>query len=147
MKKATLVVILALVLFASTGLATSGYDDFEIDGSLVFPHIALGGGYQMTIILMNLGTAGDAPGTLHFLKQDGTPMQVIHEMNYVSEISVTLDPGEIRYVLIGSLSPEIMAGWAIFEMSGSHPLVYGSVIFAFIAEGNTVTQVGVTGSR
>jgi len=146
MKKSMVLAILVLVL-AGTGWAQSGYDDFEINGSLIFPHLALGGGYQMTVILMNLGTADSVSGTLHFLKQDGTPMEVIHELSLVSDIDITLAPGEIRYVLIASLSPEIMAGWAIYEMSGSHPLVYGSMIFAFLVDQNVVAQVGVTGSR
>jgi hypothetical protein len=142
-------VVIALVsLLAITPLvAQIGFQNIKIDGNLIFPQVAVGGGYQMMVVLMNLNTATRATGTLHLYRSDGQPLEVIYTGGRSANIPVTLDAGATLYIPLLAISTDLRVGWALLEMVGQHPLVYGSVIYTRMAQDQVASQIGVIGSR
>jgi hypothetical protein len=147
MKNRLVFVLLFTVALSSLVCAQTGFQDIKIDGSLIFPQIAVGGGYQMVIVVMNLATTGTVNGTLRFFNSDATPMEVLLQTGRGSQIAVEVPAGATIYVPVLAPGAALQVGWAMLEMQGLHSLVFGTVIYARYVESTLTTQVGVTASR
>jgi hypothetical protein len=127
--------------------AQTGFQNIKIDGNLIFPQVAIGGGYQMMVVLMNLSSTARATGTLHLYRSDGQPLEVLYSGGRSSDIPVQLEAGATVYLPLLALTADLRVGWALFELQTQHPLLYGSVIYARVDQSLVVSQVGVAGSR
>jgi plastocyanin len=147
------ILMLALAAMGTVLFAQGGHMGHAIDQNLIFPHFAVGGGYTTDVVLMNPGTATAVNGTLYFFRQDGTALTVQVNGNPVSQVAVSLPAGSIRYINLSPSAPDLVVGWALFEVSGGggspdpRTHVYGSVIFTFSSGGTTAGKVGVVTAR
>ena len=145
--------LIALAALGTVLYAQGGHMGHAIDKNLIFPHFAIGGGYTTDVVLMNPGTATAANGTLYFFRQDGTALTVQVNGNPVSQLAVNLPAGNVRFINLTPSTPDLVVGWALFEVSGGggnpdpRTNVHGSVIFTFSSGGSTAGKVGVVSAR
>jgi hypothetical protein len=94
----------------------------------LFPHIAIGGVWSSTMILMNLdGVAADT--RVEFFKPDGTPWQVTDaEGNTFSALDITLGALEMLIIELPSRGPDVETGWAQVEQP-DNATIGGQLIF------------------
>ncbi len=163
----TIVIVSTFPLFGQMGMPGGyGYHQHRVDRNLVFPHLALGEGYTLTVVLMNPGVTDALSGRLSFYKQDGTALPVSIEGQMVTYRDITLPPSGTVYLSAGPAGPGLVSGWAIFELvddgsgnwGGHHGSggamdhsnydhVFGTLIYEFAPGDATQTQVGLLGSR
>ena len=146
------------VLFAAAGNAANGNlsnsGDFIYTATattapavqnpitLVFPQVAVGGGYNTVINLVN---TGDSPvdGNLRLAQNDGSPMIVSFGSVQASSTPVSIPPGGFQSITAGPLNQNesTRAGWARVESSGGTP--GGVATFQLVEGGALKTTVGV----
>ncbi len=109
---------------------------------LVFPHVAIGGGYTTQIILFSR-SSGTVQGKIRFFQDDGTPFQ----LSAGSEPAYTIEPnGAYRLELRGG--SDLQQGYAVVTLESGDIIPSGSLIFQYRQnEGSQnerlVTEAGV----
>jgi hypothetical protein len=113
--------------------------------TLVFPQVAIGGGYLTAFNLVNTG--GDAvTGDLSLWQDNGTPLDVRVGSTQVSSIPVDIASGGTQIITAGPInaSDPVRVGWAKLESAGGTP--GGVATFQFALSGILETIVGVLSS-
>jgi hypothetical protein len=149
------------ILFAAAGNAANGNfansGDFIYTTSvvtdpapanpvtLVFPQVAIGGGYTTVFNLLNTGGAAVA-GDIALAQGDGSPMIVTFGSVQASSTPVSIPPGGAQQIIAGPLNATepTRAGWGRVESSGGTPGGVGT--FQFAQGGVLQTIVGVLSS-
>jgi hypothetical protein len=113
--------------------------------TLVFPQVAIGGGYTTVFNLLNTGSTAVA-GNLVLAQGDGTPMIVTFGSVQSASTSVSIPPGGAQQIIAGPLNATepTRAGWGRVESSGGTPGGVGT--FQFVQGGVLKTIVGVLSS-
>jgi hypothetical protein len=109
---------------------------------LNFPHIIDGGGHQTTFLFLNTSDIQES-GTLHFMKDDGSPFKVrLHgEDEAVSQFRYSIHAKGALHILTDGSSSEITTGWArLVPEQGPTPM--GSGILGSISGGILVMESG-----
>jgi hypothetical protein len=113
--------------------------------TLVFPQVAIGGGYLTVFSLVNTG--GDAvTGDLSLWQDNGTPLEVIVGSTQTSSIPVDIASGGTQRITAGPINAgdPVRVGWAKLESAGGSP--GGVATFQFALSGILETIVGVLSS-
>jgi plastocyanin len=131
--------------------AQTGFNGLAIDGNLIFPQIAVGGGYTTDVFLMNPGNLTDASGVLYFFDSQGLPLMLQHNEATVTQVPVNIPRGSIQKITL-TVSPDVLTvGWAIFvtQPGTPNPLpeVFGSVLYTNTSGTTLLAQIGVPGTR
>lgn len=154
MTKKLHLVIGLMLMFVTSLSAQLGFNGHTIDKNLVFPHLAIGAGYELQVILFNPGQSISVSGTLYFFNQNGTAMQVSANSQLVTQLPVTIPAGGSQYVTILPPGTDLAVGWALFEVTSAaqggtepHDRVFGSVIFTHFTATAADGQVGVLGAK
>lgn len=153
MNMRTICLMAALALFVTGVSAQGGVNGLTISNNLIFPHFAVGAGYTSEVVLMNPGQISAVDGTLYLFNQDGTPMTVNINGTPASQQLVSLPEGSIKYIELTATGTSLMAGWALFEVTGPagppdpHPQVSGSIEFTHASGGLTDGKVGIVGGK
>jgi plastocyanin len=147
------VFLVAFLTIALTGQlhAEPGFNGLAIEGNLIFPQIAVGGGYTSDVFLQNPGNLTDASGILYFFDDHGFPLTLQYKGNAVTEVPVDVPRGTIQKITL-TISPDVLtAGWAIFVTRPGTPdplpEVFGSVVYTNVSGTTVLTQTGVLGER
>jgi len=136
--------------FIYTASATTNPAAEALPLSLLFSHIAVGGGYTTTFTITNTGS-DTATGNLFLTTSDGTPLDVTlsspsaigaDERIFASSSDVIVPPGGTQ--IINATAPgstQVLAGWARVESSGGE--LSGVATFQFRENGALKTVAGV----
>jgi hypothetical protein len=113
--------------------------------TLVFPQVAVGGGYSTIFNLVNTGDT-ILTGNLSLAQPDGSLMIVNFGSVQSASTPITIPPGGTQQVTAGPLdtTEPARAGWGRLESSGGTPGGVG--IFQFVEGGVLKTIVGVLSS-
>jgi hypothetical protein len=113
--------------------------------TLLFPQIAVGGGYRTVFSLLNIG--GDAiAGDLSLWNENGTPMIVSIGSTQTSSIPVNISSGGTQVITADSINANdpTIAGWAKLESVGGTPA--GVATYQFSSVQGLEAIVGVLSS-
>jgi plastocyanin len=152
MKKAFCFSVILTIALAGQLAAQTGFNGLTIDGNLIFPQFAVGGGYTTDILLQNPGNLTDATGTLYFFDSFGSPLTLQYNGTGVTSVTnVSVPMGAVKKISL-TISPDVLTvGWAMFvtRPGTPNPLpeVFGSVIFTDVFGSTVLSQIGVLGSR
>jgi plastocyanin len=139
------------ILLVGQLAAQTGYNGLAIDGNLVFPQFAVGGGWSTDFFLQNPGNQTDASGALYFFDENGSPLTLQYNGASVSRISVNVPMGSIQKIPVTVTPSVLKVGWAIFVTNPGTPNplpeVFGSLVFTFTSGSTVSSQIGVLGSR
>ncbi len=143
--------LLLIIALAGPLAAQTGFNGLAIDGNLIFPQIAVGGGYTTDVFLMNPGSVTDASGVLYFFDSQGAALALQSNGSPVTQISVTIPRGSIQKITL-TISPDVLTvGWAMFVTNPGTPdplpEVFGSVVYTAVSGTTLLTQTGVLGMR
>jgi plastocyanin len=143
--------IVLTIALAGQLSAQTGFNGFAINGNLIFPQIAIGGGYTTDVFLQNPGNVTNASGILYFFSDQGLPFTVQFNGNPTTQIPVNVPTGSIQKITVTDTSSTASAGWAMFVTNPGTPdplpEVYGSVVFTNVSGTTVLTQTGVVGTR
>ncbi len=128
--------------------------DAALSTSLVFAHIAIGGGFSTIFAIHNTGS-GSLEGNLILTGQDGKPLAALLSESFIAEASpsvsaalassipIAIPQGGVKFLTATSPSPgdPLKAGWARLESTGGTP--GGVATFQYIADGKLATIAGV----
>ena len=104
----------------------------------IFPQVAVGGGYQTSIIALNIGVSSTAAVDVSLTKSNGTAFPVTVESVTASTFSRTVPPmGTAR---LETTSSSFGSGYAKFL--SSVPL-YGSALFKTLSGTTVISEAGV----
>lgn len=107
-----LIVLMLVVLVVPAPAAEKQKDLTFFLVERVFPHIAIGGVWSSTMILMNLDGV-ETETTVLFFKPDGTPWEVTDSQgNTFSALNLTLGALGMAIIEFPSNGPDIETGWA-----------------------------------
>ena len=124
MRKLLILLILALPLQA----AEKRKDLTFLSVDRIFPHIAAGGVWSSTIILMNLDDV-EAETTMLFFKPDGSPWVVTDsEGGTYSALTITLGGLGMIVIELPSNGPDVETGWAQIDQP-DNATIGGQLIF------------------
>jgi plastocyanin len=151
MGKTTWFSLFLTIALAGQLAAQTGFRGLAIDGNLIFPQIAIGGGYTTDVLLQNPGNVTDVSGTLYFFDSLGFPLTLRYNGTSVTQISMSVPRGSIKKITL-TISPDVLTvGWAIFvTLPGTPdplPEIFGSVIYTNVSGTTLLTQTGVPGTR
>ena len=108
--------------------------------TLVFPHIAAGGGFTTELLLMNPTTL-TMTGEVVFYDSDGQPVSLQNGDQSVSRIPYTIEAnGTFRAALT---APLLVSGWAAAVPASGSLAPSGSVIFQWKSNNQVVSEAGV----
>jgi sugar lactone lactonase YvrE len=111
---------------------------------VVFPHVAAGGGYSTTILLMN-GSAQTERGTVHLIGSDGEPLRLRVGNTESAELPYIIPPnGACRFDL--DAPANLVTGYAVVEPEPGSLSPAGSAIFRLEDDAGIVTEAGVPAS-
>ena len=113
-------------------------------GTLAFPQIADGGGYQTTIIMMNTSNAAES-GVIRFYGNDGSVLAVRMANGGAagSQFAYAIPAGGfVRLVTDGSPA-EVNTGWARLTPDGGSAAPVSAAIFSYARGTVLVTESGV----
>ncbi len=111
--------------------------------SLVFPHLAAGGGYATQLLLVN-ETEGAIQGTVRLKQSDGTPLVVQLGSQEVSSFAYFLPPAGVSRVELGDPStPSVSVGYAVVDPDAGQVSPAGTAVFQLKANGQLVTEAAV----
>jgi plastocyanin len=151
MGKTTLFSLFLIMALAGPLAAQTGFSGLAIAGNLIFPQIAVGGGYTTDVFLMNPGNLTDAAGVLYFFNSDGLPLTLQYNGSATAQISVNVPKGSIQKLTLTILPDVLTVGWAIFitRPGTPNPLpeIFGSVVYTNVSGTNLLAQIGVLGTR
>ncbi len=122
------VVMILLVLAVPTQAAEEQKDLSFLFVERVFPHIAVGGVWSSTMILMNLSPV-DTETQILFFKPDGTPW-VVTDSDGATYSALTLTLGALAMAVIElpSNGPDVETGWAQLTQP-DNAIIGGQLIF------------------
>jgi hypothetical protein len=126
--------------------ATATTDAFVEDQiTLIFPQVAVGGGYRTTFSLMNTGNTL-LEGTLSLAQNDGSPMIVSFGSVQSSSVPVSIQPGGVQQITADPLNEGDPArgGWGKVESTGGTP--GGVATYRLVDGGSLKIVVGVISS-
>jgi plastocyanin len=151
MKKAVYFLVFFTMALAGQLAAQTGFNGLAINNNLIFPQVAVGGGYSTDFFFQNPGNITDASGTLYFFDNQGLPMALQYQGAAVTQVSVNVPRGSLQKIPV-SVSPDVLTvGWAIFvtQPGSPNPLpeVFGHEIFTYTSGGTVISQIGVLGTR
>jgi sugar lactone lactonase YvrE len=112
--------------------------------AVVFPHIAVGGGFTTQILLMN-GTSQPMLGRIDFVASDGKPLSVVSGTNVIVSLQYAIPAqGTYRTELdgVGGVSD----GYALVTPASGSSAPAGTIVFRLKSGGNLVTEAGVAAS-
>jgi hypothetical protein len=115
-------------------------------GVVAFPHVADGGGYQTTLILMNT-SAELQKGVVSFYGNSGTPLSVrmVSAAAADSRLSYTIQPGGYQRFVTDGSPAATNAGWAQLVPDSGYKAPVCAAVFGFTQRGILVTETGVPG--
>jgi hypothetical protein len=105
----------------------------------IFPHLAMGGGWETTIVIVNI-TNATTPFTQNFYDEAGNPMTVTVQapdgsITTVNSMQNTLAPGgSVRFTLISS-SADAQMGWSGISYDSSQGRLGGYASFRLNVNG------------
>jgi hypothetical protein len=108
-----------------------GFGDHHMEHNLILPQVVAGGNSTTTLMLLNLGNMEQMPwaeeadletrGTLHFFRQDGSPLMVeINGEGPASEHSFVLASGHSQALKLTGQGG-LAQGWALVEVEDDAP--------------------------
>ena len=151
MRKTVWFSMMLTIALAGQLSAQNGFNGLAIDGNLIFPQIAIGGGYTTDIFLQNPGNLTDASGVLYFFSDQGLPFTVQYNGNPTTQIPVNVPMGSIQKITVTGSPSTTSAGWAMFVTNPGTPdplpEVFGSVVYTNVSGTTVLTQTGVLGTR
>jgi hypothetical protein len=109
-------------------------------GSIVFPHIAAGGGYTTELLLINPGTQA-MRGDVRFYGSDGQPLSLQNGGQTVSQIAYNIAANGTFRAVVDSTA--LQSGWATAIPAVGTSAPSGSVIFQYSVNNQVVTEAGV----
>jgi hypothetical protein len=116
----------------------------ENGASLIFPHVAAGGGFSTTFTILNTGPT-ELRGRLILTDQGGMPLQVTVEGTPGPAVSaVEVEPatgGAAFLAVVRPAAGDTKSGWARLESSGGAPV--GVATFEYFESGELKSQAGV----
>jgi len=129
--------------FIYTTTSTSSFAANPI--TLLFPQVAIGGGYQTVFNLVNTGDNAIS-GDLLLTRQDGTPMTARLGSVPADSTPINIPPGGTQLITAAPINPtdSISVGWAKVESVGGSP--GGVATFQLSADDSLQTIVGVLSS-
>jgi hypothetical protein len=140
------IVVPAIQEFNAGGLAggtqPAGQDSFILKIGLprTISHVADGGGFRTTIILVNTGSQA-ANFDLRFWDELGNPMVLpLGSDGTNSEVSGTIAPGVARFIRTSGVSTQLQKGWA--ELTAP-PTIDGNSIFGLQSPGQSDSEAAV----
>jgi hypothetical protein len=108
----------------------------------IFPHIAMGGGWETVIVITNISTS-TVNFTQRFYAEDGSPMSVTFKDYPNSNITTTtaaqgtLPPGTSFNFALFSVTPDLHVGWATLQYDPSIGRLGGYAIFRLLVPGRS----------
>jgi len=112
--------------------------------SVVFPHIACGGGYATELLLMNTG-ADSIRGQVRLYRSDGQALQAFNDGQSISQLAYDIPAnGTFRAQLD---APALTVGWATVIPAPGSGAPAGSVVFRFESNNAVMTEAGVAPAR
>ena len=112
---------------------------------LVFPHLAVGGGYVTQLVLFNRGSQA-ASGQVRFFASSGSPLTLRANNSNVSELSYTIQPDGVYQVDLESLSG-LNVGYATLTAAAPNTAPAATVVFRFVKDNTVVTEAAVAAVR
>ena len=111
--------------------------------SLVFPHLAAGGGYTTQLILVN-ETDGAIQGSVRLKQSDGTPLLVRLGAQDVSSFAYFLPPEGVSRVELGDPTAQLVSvGYAVVDPDVGQVSPAGTAVFQLKANEQLVTEAAV----
>jgi YD repeat-containing protein len=113
-------------------------------GTLLFPQVADGDGYETTLILLNTSSETET-GTVRFIDDTGSALTVrlASGGNAAGQFPYSIPPrGLVRIVTDGSPS-KVNIGWAQVSPDSGSASPVGAGIFSYSPEGVLITESGV----
>lgn len=108
--------------------------------SVVFPHIAAGGGYTTQLLLMNSG--GDVVrGEVRLYGSNGQALSLLSGGASVSQVSYQIEANGIFRAEFDAAA--LSVGWAVAVRAAGSRAPAGSAIFQFRSNGQLVSEAGV----
>src|SRR5204862_5741956 len=96
-------------------------------GSKTIAHVADGGGWRMTFLLVNTDTHA-ASFTLSFAGDGGNPLVLpLGADGTASSLTGTIQPGDIRIIKSTGTATKLSTGWGALSVTGA---IGGTAIFA-----------------
>lgn len=111
------------------------------NGAVVFPHIAVGGGFTTQILLMNRG-ADSMHGRIAFIGSDASPLSVLLQSGTISSLQYDIAPQGIYRAEIDGAGP-VADGYAVLTPDAGTSSPAGTAVFRFKSGSNVVTEAGV----
>ncbi len=113
-------------------------------GRVAFPHVADGGGYQTTFILMNTSSALQK-GVVSFYSSSGAPLSVrlVSASAADSRVSYSIPPGGYLRLVTDGSPTNTNAGWAQLVPDSGNTTPVSAAVFGFTQRGILVTETGV----
>jgi sugar lactone lactonase YvrE len=108
--------------------------------SVIFPHIAAGGGFTTELLLMN-PTTSVMTGNVQFYGDDGQPLSLENGDQMTSQLPYTIAANGTFQAMLTSAAP--VSGWAMAVPLAGSWAPSGSIIFQLKANGDVVTEAGV----
>jgi DNA-binding beta-propeller fold protein YncE len=111
---------------------------------IVFPHIAVGGGFTTQILLMN---GGNQPmqGHIDFLDSNGQPLPVVINAATIESLNYTIPPQGTYRAELGGFG-KVSDGYAVLTPDGATATPSGTIVFRVTSGTNVVTEAGVAPS-
>ena len=113
-------------------------------GSLSFPQIADGGGYQTTLIMMNTSSAMET-GVVRFYSNSGSALAVRMSGAGAADtrFPYSIPPGGFLRLVTDGSPAGVSAGWAQLIPDSGMTAPVSAAIFSFTRAGTLVTESGV----
>jgi hypothetical protein len=113
-------------------------------GSKTIPHVADGGGWRMTFLLVNTDTHA-ASFTLSFRSDSGSPLVLpLGADGSTSSLTGTIQPGDIRIIKSTGTAAKLATGWGSLSVTGA---IGGTAIFAHETPGQPDSEAAVPFTR
>jgi hypothetical protein len=113
-------------------------------GIKTIPHVADGGGWRMTFLLVNTDTQA-ANFTLSFAGDGGNPLVLpLGADGTTSSVTGTIQPGAIRIIKSTGTAAKLSTGWGSLSVTGA---IGGTAIFAHETPGQPDSEAAVPFSR
>ena len=111
--------------------------------SVVFPHLAAGGGYTTQLLLVN-ETDGAIQGTVRLKQSDGTPLVVRLGSQNVSSFAYFLPPAGVSRVELGDPAAQsVSVGYAVVDPDAGQVSPAGTAVFQLKSNGQLVSEAAV----
>jgi sugar lactone lactonase YvrE len=109
--------------------------------SVLFPHIAAGGGFTTQILLMNSG-AQSLHGRVDFIDSNGQPLPLRLDTSNVSSLQYDIAPQGVYRAEVDGFDT-VVSGYAVLTPNAGTAAPLGTIVFRLESGGNVVTEAGV----